>query len=277
MESRRRRNRRRPFVKGRPTHLTLPRTPLQARLRRLLTRRYLDDTIDRVRFSIDTFPRSVRWLRWLNLPSMHSAVYQDLPWVGVRSGARAESTRTRWDRMRPLIDEHGVRSALDVGANTGWFAFSLAERGVPTIALERMARHVRIGLYVRQRAGLCASVAFLVMDVTPENVDLLPSAECVIFLSIWHHVVREHGLQGGTAVLRGLWAKTGKLLFFETGEAEMPASYGLPAMTPEPRAWLTKYLEETCPGARVVPLGRHVALDSDNVPARRNLFALVRT
>jgi len=208
---------------------------------------------------------------------MHSAVYQDLPWVGVRAGARAESTRTRWDKMRPLIDDHDVRSALDVGANTGWFAFSLAERGVPTIALERMARHVRIGLYVRKKAALCASVSFLVMDVTPENVDLLPSAECVIFLSIWHHVVREHGLEGATAVLTGLWARTSKLLFFETGEAEMPAAYGLPPMTPQPKVWLAKYLAETCPDSRVVPLGLHVALDSDNAPARRNLFALVRS
>jgi hypothetical protein len=264
-------------VRRRPAPLALPRTPLQTRLRRVLTRRYLDDTIDRVRFSIDTFPRSVRWLRWLNLPSMHSAVYQDLPWVGVRSGARGNGTTTRWERMEPLIDQHRVRSALDVGANTGWFAFSLAERGVPTIALERMERHVRIGLYVRKKAGLCASVGFLVMDVTPENVDLLPSAECVIFLSIWHHIVREHGLAGATTVLAGLWAKTGKLLFFETGETEMPASYGLPAMTPEPRAWLASYLGETCPGSRVVPLGRHVALDSDNLPARRNLFAVLRT
>jgi hypothetical protein len=241
-----------------------------------MARRYLDDSIDRVRFSIDTFPRSVRWLRWLNLPSMHSAVYQDLPWVGVKVGARADSTRTRWERMQPIIEEQGVKSALDVGANTGWFAFSLAERGIPTIAVERMARHVRIGLYVRKRARLCSSVGFLVMEVTPDNVELLPYAECIIFLSIWHHIVREHGLEGATAVLRGLWEKTGKVLFFETGENEMPTSYGLPPMTPDAGTWLATYLQESCPGSRVVPLGLHVALDSDNVPARRNLFAILR-
>jgi hypothetical protein len=67
------------------------------------------------------------------------------------------------------------------------------------------------------------------------------------------------------------------VLFFDTGESEMPASYGLPSMTPDARAWLEDYLGRTCGGGRVEHLGRHRAFDPEGGPVERNLFAVVRT
>jgi hypothetical protein len=201
---------------------------LRYRLRRRITRRHLDKAVDWIRFRVDTFPRSVGWLAWFKLPELHSAVYQELPWINLRAGRRAESTITRWGRMRPVVESCGARSALDVGANVGWFAFALAELGIPTIAVERGTRFVRIGLYARKRSPVADDVSFLVMDVTPRNADLVPAADVVILLSIWHHFVREYGFAGATTVLESLWEKTGKVLFFETGEAEMPADWVSP-------------------------------------------------
>ena len=65
-------------------------------------------------------------------------------------------------------------------------------------------------------------------------------------------------------------------MFFDTGENEMPACFGLPAMTPDPRSWLEHYLSDTCPGGEVRHLGRHAAFDADGNPCERNLFAVVR-
>jgi hypothetical protein len=254
----------------------LRRVPLRIVLRRALTRRYVDGALDRLRFAIDTFPRSTAWLEPLRLPELHPAVYQALPWVGIDTGRRMGASHTRWQAMRPLVEQRGVRTALDVGANVGWFTFSLAELGISTVGLDRGLRQSRIALYVRRRARLADRTSYLVMDLSAENAELLPSADAVLFLSVWHHIVREHGLETGTRILEALWERTRRVLFFETGEAEMPASWGLPAMAPDARSWIAAYLAETCAGGGVVHLGAHDAVDPDNGPCRRNLFALVR-
>ena len=248
---------------------------LRSFARGLLRRQPVDDLFDWVRFRIDTFPRSLAWLQPLGLPELHNSTYHELPWVGVRGGRRAESTKTRWKEIAPLVDAHGVRSVVDIGSSAGWFGFKLAERGVPTIAVERSPRGLRLGLYTRKKSGL-DDVSFLAMEVTPSTIEQLPAADCVLLLSVWHHFVREWGFEAATGMLEAIWGKTGSLLFFETGEDEMPASWQLPPMLPDARTWLTDFLAEVCAGASIVHLGLHEALGPDNEPGRRNLFVAVR-
>ena len=69
-----------------------------------------------------------------------------------------------------------------------------------------------------------------------------------------------------------IWSRTGKVLFFDTGESEMTSEYGLPEMTPDSRSWLAGYLSETCEGSRVEHLGtqrvRPVGSDRRAKPVR---------
>jgi hypothetical protein len=248
---------------------------VRAFVRGLLRRQPVDDLLDWVRFRVDTFPRSVALLKPLRLPELQSATYHELPWVGVRAGRRAESSKSRWKQIARFVESLDVRSALDIGANSGWFSFKLAELGIPTIAVERSPRGTRIGLYVRKRSGL-EDVSFLVSDVNVSSVERLPEADCVLLLSVWHHFVREDGIDSASAILAELWTKTGSVLFFETGESEMPDSWQLPDMRPDARTWLTRYLTNVCSGSIVVHLGLHDALSPNNEPCTRNLFAVVR-
>jgi len=242
-------------------------------VRRCIRRKPVDDMLDWLRFRVDTFPRNVGWLRPLGLPEVHDSTYHDLPWVGVEAGRRPQGTRTRWERIRPLLAEYDVRSALDIGASSGWFSFKLAEYGVPSMAVERGLRGLRLGTYTRKRSGL-EDVSFLSMDVTRPRCRGSPrrtASSC----SPCGITSFARGLEAGTRILRELWQKTGALLVFETGESEMPRSWGLPEMLPDPRTWLTRYLEQSCAGGTVVHLGLHDALSPNNVPYRRNLFAVV--
>jgi hypothetical protein len=75
-------------------------------------------------------------------------------------------------------------------------------------------------------------------------------------------------------VFRG---RTGKVMFFDTGEAEMPASFRLPAMVPDGRTWLRVHPQQPCAGSRIEHLGRHAAFDANGNPCERNLFAVIRT
>lgn len=247
-------------------------------VRRALRRKPLDDLLDWLRFRIDTFPRRLRLLTFLGLPQLDSAgAYQDLPWVGLRTGRRRESTNTRWAEIEPVVRELDTRSAVDIGSNYGWFVFALGGLGIPTIGMEREARSLRVSRYALKKAPLALPVGFLDGDVNPDSIELVPPADCILVLSIWHHFVRDYGLAETTRMMKGVWAKTGKVLFFETGESEME-NFGLPAMEPDARTWLGKYLSDTCSGSRVVHLGYH---DAGLEPIRgtsfdRNLFAVVR-
>ena len=116
----------------------------------------------------------------------------------------------------------------------------------------------------------------LALSLTPENVVAVPASDCTLCLSIWHHFVRRYGLSGATEMLETIWARTGKVLFFDTGENEMTPDYRLPEMTPDARSWLSAYLAEACEGSRVEHLGAHAAFDPSGRPCDRNLFAVIR-
>jgi hypothetical protein len=220
----------------------------------------VDRVIDRARFRVDTFPR---------LP------YQPLPQVGRRGGMREGAAHSRWQAISTLLDEIEPATGLDVGSQVGFFTLAMARRGIPTAAVEMEPRSYRTLLHVRDRLGL-ANVGVLVLRLSPATTSLLPAADAVLFMSVWHHLVRWHGEPDARAVLRALWARAGRVLVFETGENEMPARYRLPDMGRQPRAWIDAMLRVECPNGTVRFLGRHPAADPDRRPCQRHLFAVVR-
>jgi hypothetical protein len=230
-------------------------------LRRVLSRDAVDDALDRFRFWIDTFP---------------FGLYQPVPSLPRTRATRGAGSESRWDAMLPVLRAHGVESAVDIGACEGYFAIKLSDAGIPTIAVEKIPSNYRTALYAVRRNG-ARDVGVLAMDVTPENIVALPAADGVLCLSVWHHFVRSRGLAEGTEMLQAIWMHTRKVMFFDTGETEMPADYRLPPMTPDSRAWLTEYLATTCEGSRIEHLGIHRAFDPSGNAVRRNLFAVIRT
>jgi hypothetical protein len=223
-------------------------------------REAVDAVVDRLRFHIDTFP---------------FGLYQPVSSLPGARATRARGSETRWQAMRPVLEANGVGSAIDLGACEGYFSLMLAETGVSTIAVEGKPANYRTTLYAVRRSGR-ENIGVLALALTPENLDLMPSADCVLCLSIWHHFVRAYGLDAATAMLEAIWRKTGVVMFFDTGEAEMTPDYGLPEMGPDPRSWLEDYLSRTCAGGRIEHLGRHRAFDPEGGTVERNLFAIVR-
>lgn len=221
-----------------------------------LSRPRLDDVLDGLRLRIDTFP---------------DGIYQPVPELAVRTHRRSEGTRSRWQAMLAVLDERPIGSAVDVGANAGFFALELARRGSATLAVDSEPASIRATSLAVRRAGL-TNVGILELPVTPATVALLPPADCVVFVSVWHHLVREQGLADASAVLERLWDRTRRVLFFETGELEMTSDFALPDMGTDPRAWIAGYLSRL-PEAEVRHLGVHSASDGHS---RRNLFAVVR-
>ena len=231
-----------------------------ALLKRVVSRDAVDAVVDRLRFHVDTFP---------------FGPYQPVSSLPGGRATRARGSETRWEAIQPVLEANGVGSAIDIGACEGYFSLMLAEAGVSAIALEGKPANYRTTLYAVRRSGL-ANIGVLALALTPENVEMMPPADCVLCLSIWHHFVRSYGFEAATGMLRAIWRKAGIVMFFDTGETEMTPDYALPEMTPDARTWLEDYLSRTCAGSRVEHLGLHRAFDPEGGPAERNLFAVHR-
>jgi hypothetical protein len=222
-------------------------------------RQLIDGPLDRVRLLLDRYPND----------------YQPLPWQTKRSGApRAEATFSRWREMASVLDEFDSETALDIGANVGWFSFALARRDIQTMAVERHAPYFRTILYAKKKLDE-DRVSLLVESLDQKTVGIMPSVDVVLFLAVWHHVVREHGMDTATLVIEEIWARSLKVMFFETGEEEMPKEFGLPDMGGDPGGWIAQFLADNCEGGKVELLGTHPAIENCGGGAR-HLFAVRR-
>ena len=229
-------------------------------VKRVVSREGFDNVLDHVRFRIDTFPHGL---------------YQPVASLPGARATRGIGSESRWEAMLPVVREQAVETAVDIGACEGYFSIMLGEAGIATIALEGDQGVVRTAMFAVRRSGL-DDVGVLWLALSPGNVGAVPASDCTVCLSIWHHFVRYYGLDGATEMLATIWSRTGKVLFFDTGENEMTPEYGLPAMTPDARTWLAAYLAETCPGSRIEHLGTHKAFDPGGKTCERNLFAVIR-
>ena len=225
-----------------------------------VSRRQLDAALDRVRFTLDTAPQMD---------------YQPLPWIGKHTARRDDGVHARWATIEAILDDVKPVTAVDIGAQVGFFTFAMASRGITTVAVEREPHFYRTLLFARQRMNL-TNVGLLAMAVEPDTVDLLPHADVTMYMSVWHHNVRTNGVEVARDMLTRIWDGTRSALFFETGENEMPAYYGLPDMGPDPKAWITDLLTEQCPGGTIEHLGLHAAFAPDETRCMRNLFVVRR-
>jgi hypothetical protein len=229
-------------------------------LGRVVSRNTLDERIDLARLRLDSFPYGR---------------YQPIAVLPGRLAKRADGTLSRWQAIEPVIRREGVSTAVDIGANEGFFSIELGSLGVTTIALEAAPTAHRTALLAVRRSKL-DNVGVLAFEVREDTVGMIPPADATIFLSLWHHIVKAAGLDGATRITREIWDRTAKVMIFDTGENEMDASFGLPEMVPDGRTWVERYLADTCSDSRVEHLGTHAAFDAAGDPCERNLFAVVR-
>jgi hypothetical protein len=218
--------------------------------RRFVSRSQLDDAVDQLRLRFDTFP---------------DGLYQPVPALGVRISQRAAGCESRWRAIEPLLQRLKPATAVDIGANACFFALKLAEHGCLVTAVESGPTNVRTAVLAVRRSRQ-PRVAVMSLEITPQNLALIPHADVTLFLAVWHHLVRAHGLQAATQMLSAIWAHTSHVLIFESR-----AFTGAPA---DMQTWLPQQLRSACPGGRVESLGLHPAAAPGS--PRRELFAVIR-
>ncbi len=229
-------------------------------MKALIRRRWIDNVLDSIRFWIDTAP---------------SLDYQPLPWFGIIKSKRSAGVLSRWKMIQRTINQMTIESALDIGCNAGFYSIRLSEMRVKVIGVESEQRYFRLCQYAIKKLNI-KNFGLLYLEVDACSVSLLPNVDCTLFLSVFHHLTKKHGFEKASGVLKELWNKTNRILFFETGESEMGAKYKLPLMKPNPKIFLQNFLTTTCIGAEVLHLGLHNAFTADGTGVQRNLFAVVK-
>ena len=224
-----------------------------------------DKVVDRLQFVIDSRPK---------------LDYQPLPWVSGIGARRADGSNTRWALIESEVERLKPATAVDIGCNVGFFTLSLAERGVAAVGLERYPRFLRMAQYAARRAGL-SNVALMNADLVPGSMWMVPQADVVLLLSVYHHWVRYFGVEAAREMLKETWDRAGMALFFETGESELPGWFKSMDLGSDPQSYLRAHLEEVCAGSTVRCLGTSTAFAPDLQDERagsvtRHLFIVER-
>jgi len=168
----------------------------------------------------------LRWLTTKYLVDKPKLLYQPLPWCGIETAKRDNGCRQRLEMiLRGMGEAKG--SVLDVGSAVGFFSISLAERGCYVTGIEVNRRKFEIAQCVAAIAKV-QPVSFVNLKLTAETINLLPTYDFTLCLSIWHHWVRYFGFDEAMLILESLWDRTKDRMFFETGLDELPAYFNMP-------------------------------------------------
>ena len=164
--------------------------------------------------------------------------YQPNPFA--QGGKESVSSRECQDRLEAfsrLLPKEPF-SFLDLGCNTGYFVFRLAERGGFGLGIDAGRNEIMVceSLATLHRVK---NVAFSRLPLTSDNVLALPTFDVVILLSVFHHFVRHFGQESAMTMLSGVACKAKRFLVFETGQPDEESSWAreLWFMGDDPGAW----------------------------------------
>lgn len=198
-------------------------------------------------------------------------MYQPVPWAGMGKAQRYDATVKRWHAIEKELGSI-AGSVLDIGCNTGFFTFQMASRGNLCIGVEREALPYHVCNLIKETRQFHHAV-FMKATVDEAFCKILPTVDITFFLSVFHHVVRESGMERATGLISALMGRTRSILFFETGQSnETNASWAsyLPPMNPSPREWVENYFL-SLGASRVTHLGEY---DTHLSETKRSLFAV---
>ncbi len=133
---------------------------------------------------------------------------------------------------------------LDIGANVGFFAFSLERQGAMVEAYELNSATFEIGAALSKLHK--TNVLYINKALGRQSLPYLrPHYKAILLLSVFHWIVKQEGREGATAVLRDL-ARRADMIFFEVPASSLDGMFQdeLFASTEA----IENFLGETLPG-----------------------------
>ena len=160
----------------------------------------------------------------------------------VASGERA--CIDRWLLVQNKIKPLDPASFLDLGCAEGYFVLQAAQAfNCVSIGVDADIR--RLTVATMASALNHSGAGFVDASIDLELLRKLPVFDVVMFLSVMHHVMYEHGVDHARNLLSAIRSKAGKCLIFDMGQSNETSHEWaalLPEMTPDPETWIKQFL-----------------------------------
>lgn len=176
--------------------------------------------------------------------------YPDPPYQKTRK----EGTEARWEIISNNLDE-GDASILDIGCNAGFITRKVAENGRYSIGIDKDE-----SIYIaKQQSKREENVGFMVGEITPENIEWLPTFDVIFLLSVYHHWHKNFGADTAKNMLRKLADKAENKIFFEPPSLRSKYSSEIPPINDLDKSSIKTYnidlLTKSFPSGTVEYLG----------------------
>ena len=156
-----------------------------------------------------------------------------------------KEVESRLQAIRARLDIKNGDWILDIGANVGFFAFSLEREGAMVEAYELNSATFEIGAALSKLHK--ANVLYINKALGRASLGYLrPHYKAVLLLSVFHWIVKQEGRAGAAAVLRDL-ARRADLIFFEVPTSSSDGMFQDELFASKEA--VESFLRETLPGA----------------------------
>jgi len=192
--------------------------------------------------------------------------YHPLPSLHL-DGKRA--SQARLECILAHLNAQGI--CLDIGCNTGHFSQAIANRGVFTIGFDVENKNIIVANSQYQKPNLI----FKHLQLTKDTADLLPPADIILFLSVFHHLVKYFGQTAAEATLETLTSRCCNQFFFETGQPDEKGTKFCDLMNfiDDIENWTHKFFIERCGFSQCQCIGE---FETFLTPIKRKLFLVSR-
>lgn len=150
----------------------------------------------------------------------------------------------RWNAFSSHLPKKPT-PVLDVGCNIGYFSFKCAEQGRFVFGVDSHISNITICNAIKSKTAMNNSI-FIKQFVDDKFIAQLPDFDVIIHLSVFHHWVKQHGLDKAKLMMKDLTQNT-SCLVFETGQSTEKGSQWemvLAFMGEAPEQWIENFLKD---------------------------------
>jgi cyclopropane fatty-acyl-phospholipid synthase-like methyltransferase len=189
--------------------------------------------------------------------------------VLVRPGER--TCIDRWQTIEREIRAGGARTLIDLGCSEGYFVRRSAidcgclAMGVDGDLRKLCLAQAAVSFEHIERAGV------MYANLTPDFIELLPTYDVVLFMSVLHHMMYGRGVDYAHEFMCRLRPKIGMFMIFDMGhsnETNRRWAHLLPDMGSAPESWISEFLKS----AGYTAVDKIGETDSYRGQTRRTLF-----
>ena len=165
-------------------------------------------------------------------------IYQTLKLPGITLKGTRKYPEKRIHLLETLALEG--KSVYDLGCANGFMSFEMAKRGASVKAFDVLTDRLDFAQFIADYFKY--DIEFIESKITPELVRTLPPSDCVIFLSVMHHIFKRQRVDpiGYCREIIEEISKITNTLVFEIGQNGEPFPWATQfnIMGDDPKGWI---------------------------------------